>query len=106
MNVVLRISSLHTYDFRFIHGPDHSIYTIPSIHETDPRIYECTNVCLYVFVNSVRMGTQMLQYTRMYMYTCTVGFKKDFQNSRRVALTDSNEFLYVEIVFLNMVRGF
>lgn len=52
------------------------------------------------------MGTQMLQYTRMYMYICTVDFKKDFQNSRRVALTDSNEFLYVEIVFLNMVRGF
>lgn len=40
------------------------------------------------------------------MYTRTVDFKKDFQNSRRVVLIDSNEFLYVEIVFLNIIGGF
>lgn len=61
---------------------------------------------LCVFLNNVRMGTQMLQYTRMYMYTRIVDFKKDFQNSRRVVLIDSNEFLYVEIVFLNIIGGF
>lgn len=63
-------------------------------------------MCSCVFLNNVRMGAQMLQYKRMYMYTCTVDFEEDFQNSRRVALTDSNEFLYVEIVFLNMILGF